>query len=389
METQEDSLPATPARILHVISGLGVGGAETALLRLLERLDRSRFRCTVVSMTSVGVIGEQIGRLGLPVHALGMRRGSPDPRYLAPLVRLVRRERPQIVHTWMYHADLLGGLAARLGGCRRVVWGIRHTNLRFGSDRPTTILVARLNALLSRSVPAKIVCNSEASRRVHTRMGYAASKLMVIPNGFDLEAFRPDPVAREQVRQELGIPPEAPLAGSIARFHPQKDHRTLVKALARINSAMPEVRALLAGEGVTLENAQLAGWIRSAGLEGSVYLLGRRSDTPRLLAALDVFCLSSSHGESFPQVVGEAMACGVPCVVTDVGDAAEIVGEAGLVVAPGRPEALEHGVEVILRLRPEERRRMAERARKRVGERYGIASVVTRYQDLYVGLLGE
>jgi glycosyltransferase involved in cell wall biosynthesis len=220
-------------------------------------------------------------------------------------------------------------------------------------------------------------------------MGYAASKLMVIPNGFDLEAFRPDPVAREQVRQELGIPPDAPLAGSIARFHPQKDHRTLVKALARINSAMPEVRALLAGEGVTLENAQLAGWIRSAGLEGSVYLLGRRSDTPRLLAALDVFCLSSSHGESFPQVVGEAMACGVPCVVTDVGDAAEIVGEAGLVVAPGRPEALEHGVEVILRLRPEERRRMAERARKRVGERYGIASVVTRYQDLYVGLLGE
>jgi glycosyltransferase involved in cell wall biosynthesis len=289
----------------------------------------------------------------------------------------------------MYHADLLGGVAARFGGCRRVVWGIRHTNLRFGSDRLTTILVARLNALLSRAVPAKIVCNSEASRRVHKHLGYAASKLMVIPNGFDLEVFRPDPAGRQQVRQELGIPPDAPLVGSIARFHSQKDHRNLVEALARIKSAMPEVHALLAGEGVTSENTQLAGWIRSAGLEGSVHLLGRRGDTPRLLAALDVFCLSSSHGESFPQVVGEAMASGVPCVATDVGDAAQIVGEAGVVVPPGRPEVLAEGGERLLRMSADKRTRIGEQARERIRERYDIASVVVRYQDLYLGLLGE
>ncbi len=367
----------------HIISGLELGGAEVMLARVLAHTDRARFEPEVISMTSRGPIGEEIAGRGVPVHTLGMRRGLPTPWHLPALVRLLRQTKPDVIQTWMYHADLMGGLAGRRAGGIPVVWGIRHTDLRWGSARLTTILTARLNALLSGALPAAIVCNSEASRRIHERMGYAASKLTVIPNGFDLDAFHPNPQARAEVRRELGIPSEALLVGNVARFHPQKDHRKLVRAAALLKATIPEVHFLLVGTAVSPENATLSAWIRSAGLEGCVHLLGRRTDTPRLYAAMDLFCLSSSHGESFPQVVGEAMASGVPCVVTDVGDAAEIVGETGRVVGPGRAEDLASACERVLRLPAAERRSLGEAARRRIRDRYAIQSVVSLFGALY------
>jgi glycosyltransferase involved in cell wall biosynthesis len=375
-------------RVTHIISGLGLGGAEVMLARVLAHTDRARIDPEVISMTTRGLIGEEIVGRGIPVHTLGMRRGLPTPWHLPALIRLLREKKPDVIQTWMYHADLMGGLAGRRAGRIPVVWGIRHTDLRWGSARLTTILTARLNALLSGALPAAIVCNSEASRRIHERMGYAAAKLKVIPNGFDLDAFRPDPQARAEVRRELGIPPEAILVGNVARYHPQKDHRTLVRAAALLKATIPEVHFLFVGTGVSAENAALTESIRAAGLEGCVHLLGRRTDTPRLYAAMDLFCLSSSHGESFPQVVGEAMASGVPCVVTDVGDAAEIVGETGRAVAPGRAEELAAACEGLLRLPAAERRSLGEAARARIRERYAIESVVSHFAALYERFAG-
>jgi len=383
-----DGHPSRPIRVTHIISGLGLGGAEVMLARLLAHTDRARFEPEVISMTSRGPIGEEIAGRGIPVHTLGMRRGIPTPWHVPALVRLLRQTKPDVIQTWMYHADLMGGLAGRRAGRIPVVWGVRHTDLRWGSARLTTILTARLNALLSGALPAAIVCNSEASRRIHERMGYAASKLTVIPNGFDLGAFHPDAQAREDMRRELGLPLGAFLVGNVARFHPQKDHRTLVRAGALLRATMSEIYFLLVGSGVSPENAELSGWIRSARLEGGVRLLGRRADTPRLYAAMDLFCLSSSHGESFPQVVGEAMASGVPCVVTDVGDAAEIVGETGRVVPPGRADDLAAACEGLLRLPAAERRSLGEAARARIRRRYAIESVVSRFNELYERLAG-
>jgi glycosyltransferase involved in cell wall biosynthesis len=378
---------ARPIRVVHVISGLGLGGAETMLLRLVRRLDRDCFDCRVVSMTDEGFFGSQLRALGIPVATLGMRRGLPQIRGLIDLARLMRRTRPDVVHTWMYHADLLGGLAAWLAGKIPVVWGIRHTDLRPGSARTTTRVTAWLNARLSRWLAATIVCNSEASRRIHERLGYDASRMVVIPNGFELQIFRPDDQARARVRRECGLPGDAPVVGHIARFHPQKGHEVFIRAAGRLSERIPQVHFLLAGEGMTAENESLAAWIREAKIGATVHLLGKQPEPAPLYAAMDVFCLSS-HGESFPQVVGEAMACGVPCVVTDVGDAAVIVGSTGLVVPPGDAAQLSAALEDLLSRPRQVRIRMGQAARARIRAKYGLERIVARYAELYTGLGG-
>jgi len=374
-----------PLRIVHVISGLELGGAETMLHQLLAGTDRERFQSEVISMTTRGPVGERIEALGIPVHALGMKRGLPTPWHLLPLIRRLRWARPDVIQTWMYHADLFGGFAGRLAGRIPVVWGIHHTRLERESTPAGTLWTARVNARLSHHLPAKIVCCSEATRRVHVQMGYAAGKMLVIPNGTDLGRFRPDPQARRSVRAELGLDPEALLIGMVARFHPQKDHHTFVRA-ASLLADQPGVHFLLCGKEITGQNVELSGWIGGTGIGSRIHLLGLREDIPRVVAALDIATLSSSHGEGSPLVVGEAMASGVPCVVTDVGDSAEIVGATGLVVAPRRPEALAEAWRELIEGGPELRGRLGQLARQRVEERYSLPATVSMYQHLYSSL---
>jgi glycosyltransferase involved in cell wall biosynthesis len=234
----------------------------------------------------------------------------------------------------MYHANLVGALAVRMAGHVPVVWGIHHSALDPRVDKRRTMLVNRACAFLSRKLPARIVCCSEASLRIHKELGYAAEKLEVIPNGFDLERVKPDPTARVSVREELGIPADALTVGIAARFHPHKDHRNFVRAAARLHKQMPEIHFLLCGLGITWQNSQLVEWIEAAGVRDRFHLLGLRRDMPRLFAGMDI-ATTASRSEAFPIAIGEAMACGTPCVVTNVGDSALIVGETGSVVAPG------------------------------------------------------
>jgi glycosyltransferase involved in cell wall biosynthesis len=284
----------------------------------------------------------------------------------------------------MYHADLLGGLAVRLVGSGiPVVWNIRHSNLDPKGNKRTTIWTAKVCARLSNRLPARIVCCSEASRQVHTALGYAPQKMVVIPNGFDLSAFKPDPAARESVRRELGIAADALLIGLVGRFDPQKDHGNFVAAAALLSAAYPEVHFLLCGDGVNWDNQKLAGWIEEAVLRQRFHLLGRREDMPRLTASLDIASSSSSYGEGFPNVIGEAMACGVPCAVTDVGDSAFIVGYTGLVVLPRDPEALAQAWKRLIDMGPEGRQRLGGAARKRILENFNLPDIIARYEALY------
>ena len=207
--------------------------------------------------------------------------------------------------------------------------------------------------------------------------------MMVIPNGFDLAAFKPDAKARTAVREELGISQEALLIGLVGRFDPQKDHRNFVAAAARLRAYCPQVHFLLCGDGVNWNNAELTGWIGEAGLRQQFHLLGRREDMPRLTAALDISSTSSSYGEGFPNVIGEAMACGVACAITDVGDSAFIVGETGLVVPPRDPEALAHAWKKLIEMGPEGRQKLGETARKRILENFSLPDIVARYEALY------
>ena len=368
--------------ITHVITGLEIGGAEMMLYKLLSHTDRNCFASDVISLTELGPVGEKIQALGYTVHALEMKRGIPDLKSLWRLTRLLRRQRPDVIQTWMYHSDLIGGIAARLAGVRAVAWGIRQSNLDRQNHRRTTLWTAKACALLSRILPARIVCCSESARISHQAFGYSGRKMRVIPNGFDLNAFRPDSAARISVHEELDLPVESRLIGLVGRFDPQKDHHNFVQAAERLHAQHPDVHFLLCGGEIEWSNETLGGWIKQAGMESRFHLLGRRSDTPRLTAAMDIASLSSL-GEGFPNVVGEAMACGVVCAVTDVGDAAYLVGDTGRIAPARNPEALANAWHELLMLTEEERQRLGASARERVQQLFSLPAIVAQYEALY------
>jgi len=370
------------AKVCFIITGLTSGGAESMLLKLLERIDRAKFSPDVISLTDIGVIGPRMAALGVPVGVIGMNPGVPDPRGVFRLMSRLREIRPDIVHTWMYHADLLGGLAARLSAVPAIAWNIRNSDLSPGKTKWGTRVVVRACASLSTVIPDRIICCSMTAQRVHTDLGYDPSLFVVIPNGFDLERFHSDEASRADVRRELAIPEKSPVIGLIARFDPQKNHQGFFEAAGRLHTQRPDVHFLLAGEGVETINPAIAAWMAEAGIGSVTHLLGLREDISRLTAALDI-ASSSSWGEAFPNVVGEAMACGVPCVVTDVGDSAYIVGDTGRVVPSGDPRALADTCAELLALPESERRALGERARARVKENFELGSVVKRYEAFY------
>jgi glycosyltransferase involved in cell wall biosynthesis len=374
-------------RVLHVITGLNLGGAEVMLHRLLRASARAGDVREVISLTDLGIVAERIEALGVPARALRMTR-MPNPASVVRLARLVDRFRPDVVQTWMYHADLVGGLAARLARRGRVVWGLHNSTLDRERTRRTTRWVVAASARLSRRVPDAIVSVSGAARDLHVAAGYDARKFEVIPNGFDLAEHRIVPAWRTEVRAELGVPDAAVLVGLVARVDPQKDHLNFVRAAALLSRRAPGARFLLCGEGATAANRELAGAIAQAGVADRFHLLGRRADVPRILNALDVASLSSAYGEAFPLVIGEAMACGVPAVVTDLGDCAELVGETGRVVPPRDPEALAAAWEALVEAGPDGRRRLGLAARERIAGRYGLDRIAAQYDALYRRVLG-
>lgn len=369
--------------IALIITNLTTGGAEMMLLKLLQNIDRSRFQPTVISLMGQGEIGPRIATLGIPVHSLGMRRGSFHFWKLVRLAKLLRQLQPDVVHTWLYHADLLGGLAARLAGFQRVVWCLRHSNLSKTENKHSTLAVVALCARLSGWVPRVIVSCSQRAQQAHVHVGYAAEKIQLIPNGFDLGRYAPDDAARASVRAELGLPFDAPIVGVVARYDVQKNHLGFVQAAALVVRQCPQVHFVLAGMNVDDANTALQVAIAaSPGLAANIHLLGRRDDVSRLMAALDVLA-SPSYGEAFPNVLGEAMACGVPCVVTDAGDSAEIVGDTGRVVPVGDMNGLARELMAILNLSVAERVALGQRARQRVQENYEIGHVTRMYEAVY------
>lgn len=372
-------------KVMHIITTLGPAGAENMLCRIVSGMDRTRFENEIVSLTGILDLAERMHSIGVRVRTLGMKNGTPNPLLVMRLARWIRESKPDVIHTWMYHANLMGTLAARLAGDARVVWGIHHNVFDPRVDKRRTMLVNRACAVLSRKFADRIVFCSEASLRTHKKLSYASTKLEVIPNGFDLEQAKPDPLAHASLREELGIPAETIVIGIAARFHPHKDHRNFIQAAARLHQQMPDVHFLLFGMEITWENAQLAGWIDSAGIRDRCHLLGPRQDISRLFSGMDI-ATTASRSEAFPIVVGEAMACETPCVVTDVGDSAFIVENTGKVVAPEDPRALADAWRSLINAGPAVRRRLGMAARRRIQRHFALAATVESYQNIYARL---
>jgi glycosyltransferase involved in cell wall biosynthesis len=355
------------------------------LYKLLAAMDRSRFEYAVVSLRDEGALGPRIRALGIDLVPLDATSLLGALRVLPTLRRHMIEFAPDVVQTWLYHADLLAGLTAKLAGSPPVVWNVRMSAVDRRAFRPSTVAIARVCAWSSRLLARTIVCCSEAGKRAHAEFGYDATRMVVIPNGFDTQKFRPSHEARESVREQLGISASTRLVGIVARDDPHKDHATFIEAAALVAREIPDVQYLLVGSGMDSRNSSLVRRIACAGLCECTRLLGVRDDIATLTAAFDV-AVSSSIGEGFSNAIGEAMACGVPCVVTDVGDSAWIVGDTGRVVPPRTPAAMANAIIDLLKTTDHGRSAIGQAARHRIESQFAIADIVRRYEALYTEL---
>jgi glycosyltransferase involved in cell wall biosynthesis len=373
-----------PIRVLHVITGLSTGGAETMLLKILTGMSKSGFIHRVISLTGRGEVGPLIEKMGIPVIALNMPRGVPSPAIIFRLIGEVRRYRPDIVQTWLYHSDLAGLIAAKVTGIKHVLWNIRCSFMGEDYYRGASGFVIKALGYLSR-FPSTIIVNSRAGRDLHIKLGYKTRHWEIIGNGFDLERFRPDPQFRNRLREALGVDQNTFLIGLIARWDPIKGHDVFFKAAQILEADGVSVHFVLVGEGCSDGNPDIEALIPD-NLKASVHLLGRREDIPEINAALDVACCTS-YGEGFSNTIGEAMACAVPCTVTDVGDSAEIVANTGFVVPSGDADRMAEAWAKLLAMPLEERHSLGESARKRIKENYSLEYVTTAYEELYSSLV--
>ena len=359
------------------------------MLYRLSSATRDRWDVAVISLKDDGYYGERLRALGVRVLCCRMNTaGQALPGFLR-LLRFLRRLRPQVVQTWMYHANLLGGVAARLLGVRAIVWGIRNTHLYQGGVSWSARAAAVLSAALSKRVPRLIVSCSVQAAAEHHRRGYAGDRMTVIPNGYDCTQLRRDAAAGERLRLAWGGRAPKFLLGMVARWDPLKDHANLFAALQLLLRADDQVRCVLVGPGMDASNARLQQLLRRYGLHRQVVLAGAHDDIAAVMSALDVHVLSSVS-EAFPNVVAEAMACGTPCVVTDVGDAAAIVGDTGWCVPPRDPAALCAALQAArLRLASADPQPLRDACRARIVREFNSERMVQAYEAAWAQALGS
>ena len=365
---------ASCPRIMHLITGLDSGGAETQLAQLLIAMRARGADHRVVALTPGGAVRTRLLAAGVAVRDLGMRRRWPKFGGVLRLSDYIHNERPHIVQSWLYHADLAALAALKLSGRRRstkLVWGLRCSDLDLAHYSWSLRLSVRAGAFLSRK-PDAIVVNSAAGRAAHEAIGYHPKRFALIENGIDSALFQPNAEARERLRSTLGIASDTPVLIHVARVDPMKDHATLLAAL----DELPGVRALLIGAGT-----------QNLPPHKAVLALGSRVDVPELLSAGDFIVLPSAFGEGFSNALAEGMACCLPPVASDVGDARRIVGETGLIVPARKPAALAAAIRCLLDESPEARAARGAAARRRIVEEFSMARLIGAYEALYASLL--
>jgi glycosyltransferase involved in cell wall biosynthesis len=370
-------------RILHLIVGLGPGGAEAMLTNLVTTIDASRFESIVVSLTDRGVRAETIERHGVRVVTIGMQRGVGVVRGLVRLRRVLRDCRPDLVQSWMYHSDVLA-VVASTGMKIPILWNVRCSNMNEQQASFRARAVARAAAFLSRR-PAGAIVNSIAGRDYHKRLGFHVREWYFIANGVDTQRFRPDAQARKMIRAELGLDDDTLLVGMLARFDVMKDHVTFFAAASE-TARRTSAHFLVAGAGTESTNERIVALAATPELKGRLHFLGYRSDNDRIMAALDVHVLSSV-GEGFPNVLAEAMACGALAISTDVGDARIIAGDAGLIVPVGDSGEMARAMQRLLLLPPDARVELSARGRERIVQHFALAQAVAHYESVYHSIL--
>jgi glycosyltransferase involved in cell wall biosynthesis len=352
------------------------------LYRLLSTMNGSRFDSRVVSLRDSGALRGSVTALGVPVHSLNIRGSISVPRSVWRLARLIRETEPDVIQGWLPHGNLLSLLAGRLASPEvPVLWNIRHSMESWDYEKPVTKLVVRLGRWASHR-PAKIVYNSRRAASEFADFGYCIEKSTVVYNGFDLNVFSPEVSDGDGLRSELSVSADTVLVGLIGRYHPVKNHANFLRAAAALKKQYSNVEFVLCGSGITWANSELRQLIEELRLTSSIHLLGTREDMPCVIRALDIV-VSASHGEGFPNAIGEAMACAVPCVATDVSDVNWIVANAGTVVPKNDPTSMARALADLIDCGVRGRQEVGYRGRARIAEHFGLTSIAEQYASLY------
>ncbi len=370
-------------QVLHIITGLKKGGAETLLYNLCE-YDRE-FNHTIISLSDTPDLEASFMKLNIPVFSLNFPDGKIKISGVLKLYRLIKKINPDIVQTWMIHADLIGGLTARIIGIKNIFWGVHHTVLFFGKVKWSTILILKINALLSHFIPKKIVYCAEKSRSVQESIGFKKSKGVVIQNGYNIKKFYRNTNLGNNFRDELKISEDTFVIGHVGSYDPLKDHNTLIEALNILNKQNFKFTAVLAGKNLDNDNYDLVTKIEEKELSGRIHLIGMRNDIPAIMNGIDLFVLSSIS-EAFPNVLNEAMACGTPCITTDVGDASLIVKNTGWIVPTKNPKLIVDAVidaEDELRSRTGSWLKRQDECHERINENFSLKKMTQKYKELW------
>ena len=373
-------------KIVHIITGLGDGGAEHTLYKICK-YDVNNIHI-VISLTGAGKYFSLLKKLNIKVYKLNCNFFSIHK--LFHLSKLLIFLKPNIVQTWLVHGDFVGSLAARLAGIKNIVWNIRYSNLEIGKPKFSTILILKLLAKLSFSLPKSIIVVSKKAKIIYKIKGFDSKKLKFIPNGYDLTILKPNNIQRKNFRKKIKIKNDIPLIGNIGRYDPQKDHLNFLKALSLIRSKNINFFCVLVGSNINKKNISLFSAIKRLNLSDNIKLLDQNNNIPQIMNGLDIYVQSSSYGEGFPNVVAEAMACGVPCVVTNVGDAKIIVGNTGWVVNPEDPLALANSIKkAISRYNSVDWIKRSRQVRMRIKKNFNVSKMIRSYNKTWAKVARE
>ena len=368
-------------KVVHIITGLGDGGAEHALYKICKYdIANNHF---VISLTGPGKYYSLLKKLHIKVYCLNFKFFSINKFIF--LIKLLRSFKPDIVQTWLVHADFLGGIAARLAGIKNILWNIRYSNIEFGKAKFTTILTIRALSILSYIVPQLILSVSKRANKIYINKGYNKKIFKFIPNGYDLNFLKIDKFQKIKFKKKIKIKNKIPLIGTVARYDPQKDHLNLLNSLSLIRLKKIKFSCILVGSNMNRNNTQLSYEIKKLKLTKHVKLLGRNDNILQVMNGLDIHILSSSYGEGFPNVVAESMACGTPSIVTDVGDAAFVVGKTGWVVPPKNSFKLAKAIESALNEKSTIKwNNRCKTARSRIMKKFTVGKMIKLYNKVWI-----